>query len=299
MSDEGLAEKGSRAAAQEIGNQRSAQKRSASYRKAFEDTEFLNRDELRPVRLQLEMWKPDLIQREHGISSTIVVFGSARVVERPTAEIRLKALEEKLLQNPESQRLQRQVRAARRLLESSRYYEDARKLAHLISSDCQGPAGMCDFVIVTGGGPGIMEASNRGAYEAKAKSIGLNIVLPFEQEPNAYITPDLCFQFHYFATRKMHFLLRAKALVAFPGGYGTFDELFETLTLIQTKKIKPLPVLLYGRSYWERAIDFEFLADEGYISPEDTQLFRFVETPEESWQAIRDFYDLDANQRQD
>ncbi len=258
-----------------------AQELSPSYIKAFVDTEFLMREELRPVRLQLELWKADLTQREQGVLSTIVVFGGSRIYERPAAEARVRAVEAKLL------------------LDRCRYYDDARKLAALVSSECQRNGGFCDYVIVTGGGPGVMEAANRGAHDVGAKSIGLNIVLPFEQEPNRYITPELCFQFHYFAIRKMHFLMRAKALIAFPGGFGTFDELFETLTLIQTKKIKPLPVLLYGREFWERAVNFEFLADEGVISPEDTHLFQYVETPAEAWGIIRKFYEFDGGQRQD
>jgi len=277
----------------------SPQELSPSYVKAFEDREFLRREELRPVRLQLELWKPDLIQREEGILSTVVVFGGARILERKDGEARLRRAEEKARQSPGDARIARQLRAAKRLLEKSRYYDDARRLASLISGDCQRAGGICDFVIVTGGGPGVMEASNRGASDVGAKSIGLNIVLPFEQEPNRYITPELCFQFHYFAIRKMHFLMRAKALIAFPGGFGTLDELFETLTLIQTKKIKPLPVLLYGREFWENVIDFEYLADEGTISPEDTELFQYVETPEEAWKILHDFYELDGDKRQD
>ncbi len=277
----------------------SSQKHSPSYVKAFEDEAFLKREELRPVRLQLELWKPDLIQREQGILSTVVVFGSSRIVGGHEAEERLRRAEKKALDNPGDACLARKVRAARRLLAKSKFYDHARALASLISGDCQRGGGICDFVIVTGGGPGIMEASNRGASDVGAKSLGLNIVLPFEQEPNAYITPELCFQFHYFAIRKMHFLMRAKALVAFPGGYGTLDELFETLTLIQTKKIKPLPVILFGREFWKKLIDFELLADEGVISPEDTELVQFVETPEEAWKIIREFYELDGGKRQD
>ena len=277
----------------------SAQRLSPSYVKAFDDPEFLMREELRPVRLQLELWKADLTQREQGILSTIVVFGGARIYERPAAEARVRAVEAKLLLDPDNPRFKKQARAAHRLLDRCRYYDDARKLAGLVSAECQRNGGFCDYVIVTGGGPGVMEAANRGAHDVGAKSIGLNIVLPFEQEPNRYITPELCFQFHYFAIRKMHFLMRAKALIAFPGGFGTFDELFETLTLIQTKKIKPLPVLLYGREFWERAINFEFLADEGLIAAEDTHLFQYVETPAEAWGVIRKFYEFDGGQRQD
>jgi hypothetical protein len=270
----------------------SPQKGSPAYRIAFEDPSFLLRDELRPVRLQLELWKADLLQRDHQVRSTIVIFGSARIFEEAKARERLVLAEEKARQDPEDPFLKKQVDVARRLVEKSRYYDEARKLAALVSSTCQ-IDGHCDFVVVTGGGPGIMEAANRGAHDVGAKSVGLNIALPFEQKPNAYITPDLCFQFHYFAVRKMHFLMRAKALVAFPGGYGTLDELFETLTLIQTNKIQPLPVLLFGREFWERVIDFEYLSQEGTISPQDIELFRYVETAEEAWYALREFYRIE------
>ena len=267
------------------------QKESSSYRLAFEDSDFLHRDALRPVRLQLELWKADTIQREHGVRSTVVIFGGSRVLEDTEARERLEIAEAKSKQRPNDEYLSRQLSIARKVLEKSRYYEEARELGRLISARCQ-KQGACDFVIVTGGGPGIMEAANRGAHDAGAKSVGLNIVLPFEQEPNPYITPDLCFQFHYFAIRKMQFLIRAKALVFFPGGFGTLDELFESLTLIQTKKIQPLPVLLFGREYWERVIDLDCLADEGLISLEDTELITFVETADEAWAAICGFHGL-------
>jgi uncharacterized protein (TIGR00730 family) len=267
------------------------QKESSSYRLAFEDPDFLHRDALRPVRLQLELWKADTIQREHGVRSTVVIFGGSRILEDAEARERLEIAEAKSRERPGDEYLSRQLSIARKVLEKARYYEEARELGRLISVRCQ-KEGVCDFVIVTGGGPGIMEAANRGADDAGAKSVGLNIVLPFEQEPNRYITPDLCFQFHYFAIRKMQFLIRAKALVFFPGGFGTLDELFETLTLIQTKKIQPLPVLLFGREYWERVIDFDCLADEGLISVEDTELITFVETADEAWAAIYGFHGL-------
>jgi uncharacterized protein (TIGR00730 family) len=273
------------------------QKDSPSYRLAFEDPEFLKRDDLRPVRLLLELWKADTIQREHGIRSTVVIFGGSRILEAGEAREKLALAEEKLRQDPSSPYLAAQVEIARRILAKSKYYDEARQLAALISRNCQ-VSDTCDFVVVTGGGPGIMEAANRGAHDVGAKSIGLNIVLPFEQEPNRYITPDLCFQFHYFAIRKMQLLMRAKALVAFPGGYGTLDELFETLTLIQTKKIAPLPVLLFGKQFWEGIVNFEALAAEGVISPEDVDLFQFVDTAQEAWRVIRDFYEGSEDQHE-
>jgi len=266
--------------------------KSSSYLVAYEDIEFLNRDDLRPVRLQLELLKPELIMEEHKIVSTVVVFGSARLLSREEAEKNLADVEKKAAQNPDQPDRQKVLVRARRLVENSRYYEEAREFARLVSSSCQLDRGNCDFVVVTGGGPGIMEAANRGAHEAGAKSIGLNITLPFEQKPNPYITPDLCFQFHYFALRKMHFLLRAKALVVFPGGFGTLDEMFDTLTLIQTRKMKAIPVLLFGQSYWNQAFNFEFLVEQGTISPEDLQLVSFVETAAEAWQQIMEFYEL-------
>lgn len=267
----------------------SSQENSPSYLLAFEDSAFLRREELRPVRFQLELWKPEMLQNEAGIRSTVVVFGSARIRERKVAEEQLQRAKENARQDPDNPLLARRVNTARRLLDKSRFYSEAREFAALMSRSCQ-IDGRCEYVVVTGGGPGIMEAANRGAFDVGAKSIGLNISLPFEQEPNHYITPQLSFQFHYFALRKMHFLMRAKALVVFPGGFGTFDELFVTLTLIQTGKVEPLPVLLYNRAFWERAIDFAFLAEEGTISPEDLDLIEFVETPEEAWKAIQNFY---------
>ena len=237
------------------------QTRSPSYRLAYTDEDFLLRDELRPVRLQLELLKPDLLQQEYGIHSTVVIFGSARIPDKKTATERLQAAEKLARAAPSDPALARKVKIANRILCNERYYDEARKLARLITEDSK----QCELVVITGGGPGIMEAANRGASDAGGKSIGLNIVLPFEQQPNAFITPELCFQFHYFAIRKMHFLKRARALVACPGGFGTLDELFETLTLIQTHKIKPVPVLLMGREYWQRIINFDVLVEEGTI----------------------------------
>ena len=265
------------------------QTRSPSYRLAYNDKDFLLRDELRPVRLQLELLKPELLQQENGIHSTVVVFGSTRIPDGETAKQRLQQAEQRAAAKPDDVDLARQLRIAQRVLAKSHYYEEARELGRLITADSQEP-GRCELVVITGGGPGIMEAANRGAHDAGGKSIGLNIVLPMEQCPNPYITPELSFQFHYFAVRKMHFLIRAKALIAFPGGFGTLDELFETLTLIQTKKIKPLPVLLFGREYWQRIIDFEALVEEGTIAPQDLGLFQYVESAQQARETIQAFY---------
>ena len=254
---------------------------SPSYRLSYTDQDFLMRDELRPVRLQLELMKPELIQQEHGIEATVVIFGGSRVVEEKVARKKLEEAEKNLEGNPESAVFKKQVRIAGRLLAKAHYYEEGRKLGKILSQRCHARSG-CKLVVITGGGPGIMEAANRGAHEAEAKTVGLNIVLPHEQSPNPYITPELSFQFHYFSVRKMHFLMRAQALIAFPGGYGTMDELFETLTLIQTKKIKPLPVLLFGKEFWDKLVNFDFLVEEGVISPEDLDIFRFVESAEEA-----------------
>jgi uncharacterized protein (TIGR00730 family) len=256
--------------------------RSTSYRLAFQDPEFLLQDALRPVRLQLELLKPELILQEQHIESTVVVFGSARITDPETAEARLASARNKYDQSSDDPLLAQKVALARRVLENSRYYQEARKLGHLISSN----TGKDKMVVITGGGPGIMEAANRGAHDAGMPSIGMNIVLPHEQMPNPYITPDLNFRFHYFAIRKMHLLMRAKSLVAFPGGFGTLDELFETLTLIQTGKVKPIPVLLFGKAFWERVINFKVLVEEGTISARDLELFVYVETAEEAWELI-------------
>jgi len=268
----------------------SPQTKSASYKLAFDDPEFLLRDELRAVRLQLEIMKPEIIQQEQGINATVVIFGGARIPDPETAAKRLQEIEMQAKREPLSDMASLRVSRARRVMAKANYYEEARELARLITASCINDDD-CDLVVATGGGPGIMEAANRGAHEAGGKSIGLNIVLPHEQAPNEYITPELCFQFHYFAMRKMHFLMRASALVAFPGGYGTMDELFETLTLIQTRKIKPLPVILFGREFWNKAIDFDFLVHEGVIAPEDKDLFYVLEKAQDAWQIIREFYD--------
>jgi uncharacterized protein (TIGR00730 family) len=259
-----------------------AQSQSPSYRLAFQDPDFLLRDELRPVRLQLELLKPELILQEHHIESTIAIFGSARIPEPEAAREAVQAARAELQRDAGNPRLQRNLQIAERRQANSRYYEEARTLGRLIAAHSD----QHRFVVMTGGGPGIMEAANRGAHDVGTLNVGMNIVLPHEQQPNPYITPDLRFQFHYFAIRKMHLVMRAKALVAFPGGFGTLDELFETLTLIQTHKIKPIPVLLFGRKFWERVILFEALLEEGTIAPEDLNLFRYVDSAEEAWKII-------------
>jgi uncharacterized protein (TIGR00730 family) len=257
----------------------------SSYIPADRDPEFLQREELRSIRIGLELLKPELIQREQGIQSTIVVFGSARLQESAAAKHALHMAEEEAARAPNDPTHQQKVAIARRQLALSKYYNVAREFSRLVSSTCQ-IDGRCDYVIVTGGGPGIMEAANRGADDVKAKSIGLNITLPHEQRPNPYITPELCFQFRYFAMRKMHFLLRAKALVAFPGGFGTLDELFETLTLLQTGKTENVMVVLVGRDFWERLINWQWLVENGLIKQDDLQLFHYAETAQEAWDLI-------------
>ena len=262
-----------------------AQPPSSSYIPADKDTEFLQRDELRSVRIGLELLKPELIQREEGIRSTVVVFGSARLQEPSAAQHALQTAEEEAARSPHDPGTQQNVAIARRQLALSKYYNVAREFGRLVSSTCQ-VRGRCDYVVVTGGGPGIMEAANRGAADVQAKSMGLNITLPHEQHPNPYITPTLSFQFRYFAIRKMHFLIRAKALVAFPGGFGTLDELFETLTLLQTGKTDSVIVVLVGRDFWERLINWNWLVENGLISQADLSLFHYAETAQEVWDLI-------------
>ena len=259
---------------------------SPSYRLAFDDEDFLLREELRPVRLLLELSKPEMIMTAQQIHHTVVMFGSARTLSQQQAEALVQVAEQSLQQDPHNCQLQRLLAQAKRNQRQAQNYEIARELARMITEHCE-REDTVPIHVVTGGGPGIMEAANRGAHEAGGRSIGLNIVLPREQEPNPYITPELCFRFHYFAMRKMHFLMRARVLVAFPGGFGTLDELFETLTLIQTGKIKPLPVLMFDRAYWQRLINWELLIEEGMISPEDLALFTYVDSVEEAWEIIR------------
>ncbi len=262
---------------------------SPSYLLAELDTSFLQRAELRPVRMQLELLKPELLLSEAHIDSTIVVFGGTQVVEPAEARRRWKRAKDRLKDSPNDAQRQRDVARAERIVEKSPYYDAAREFARIVSSACQ-LDGRCDYVIVTGGGPGLMEAANRGAFDVGAKTIGLNITLPAEQVPNPYITPGLCMQFHYFALRKMHFLLRAKALVVFPGGFGTIDELFEVLTLRQTQRMQEIPVILFGQDYWRRVIDFQFLADEGVIADAHLDLVQYAETPEQAWDIITRFH---------
>ena len=260
----------------------SLQSLSPSYKLAYQDEDFLLRDELRPVRLQLELLKPELVQQEHNIETTVVIYGSARIPDPERARDDLERIEKEAREAGDTPDVRAKMARARNAVKRSRYYEEARKLAHLISANTEEDK----LVVVTGGGPGIMEAANRGAYESGCQSIGMNIVLPFEQRPNPYVTPELSFQFHYFAIRKMHLLMRAKSLVAFPGGFGTMDELFETLTLIQTRKIKPIPVLLFGKDFWKKIINFNALVEEGVVAEKDLKIFQFVETAEDAWEII-------------
>ncbi len=267
---------------------------SPSYRLPEEDTDFMKRPALRPVRLQLELLKPEILLEEHGIRSTIVVFGGTQIIESHEAQKRVQSLQQALREAPHNAGLQRSLERAERILAKSHYYDAAREFARIVCSACRHD-GQGDFVITTGGGPGIMEAANRGAHDAGSRSIGLNITLPHEQLPNPYITPELCFQFHYFALRKMHFLLRAKALVIFPGGFGTLDELFDALTLRQTNRMQEIPIVLYGRSYWREIIHFERLADEGVIADEHLDLITYADSPREAWEAIAGFCGIDPD----
>lgn len=255
----------------------------SAYRLAFTDTEFLLREELRPVRMQLELLKPEMVQQEMGITSTIVIYGSARIKPPELARELLAAAQA----SDDAQAIKR----AETALAMSHFYEEARRFAAIATERSR--ALETPIYVVTGGGPGIMEAGNRGAFDVGGKSIGLNIVLPHEQAPNPYITPELCFQFHYFALRKMHFLMRSIALVCFPGGFGTLDELFETMTLVQTGKSRGLPILLFGRAFWEKLLNFQHLVDTGMINERDLNLFRFVETAEEAWAALSEHYGFD------
>jgi len=265
-------------------------KRSPAYRIAYMDLDFLNTDELRPNRLQLELLKPEMILQRSRIKSTIVVFGGTRITEPSVARANVHKIEKRLGREPDNRALLRELAIAKAMLEKSHYYDEAREFTRLVSLECQA-SNHHEYVIVTGGGPGIMEAANRGAYDAGAKSIGMNITLPLEQEPNPYISPELCMQFHYFAIRKMHFMLRAKALVAFPGGYGTLDELFEALTLVQTQKMEPLPIVLFGEKYWKKVIDFDYLMREGTIAEEDMHLFVYADRARDAWNYIKYFYE--------
>ena len=262
---------------------------SPSYVPAVEDVDFLDGDDARGVRLQLDYLKPDRLLKQHGVKHTIVVFGSTRIVEPSAAQEKVEKTREAVRLKPDDKELQRRLKVAQRILEKSHYYTVAREFATLVAKAGNGPLDS-RLVVMTGGGPGMMEAANRGANDMGGKTIGLNITLPHEQYPNPYVSPELCFQFHYFSLRKMHFVLRARALVAFPGGYGTFDELFETLTLIQTRKIKPIPIVLVGESYWRQAFNIDFLVDEGVIDIEDRDLFWFAESAEDIWSGLQSWY---------
>ncbi len=255
-----------------------------AYRLAFADPEFLLRRETRGIRFQLEMLKPDLAQHELGVENTIVVFGSARFREPAEAQRQLDAAQ--------ASGDTAAIRRAEALLRNAHYYDKARAFARLVADYSLSCRNEDQLYIATGGGPGIMEAANRGAHDRGALNVGLNILLPHEQAPNPYISPELCFKFHYFALRKMHFLMRAKALVAFPGGFGTLDELFEVMTLVQCKKAKPVPIFLFGSDYWKRLINFEVLVEEGAISPDDLHLFEYVDEPAQAWEGIKRFYNL-------
>jgi len=260
-----------------------------AYRLAEEDVEFLVQDNLRPLRLQLELLKPEHELRKQGISSTVVVFGSARIISPEEARVRLSDVKERIASGRAGSQGPRELSVSRRQSAQANYYDEARRFAHMISSRFQQEKRK-DFVVVTGGGPGIMEAANRGAFEAGARSIGLNITLPFEQRPNPFISPELAFRFHYYALRKMHFLLRARAMVAFPGGYGTLDELFEVLTLVQTGKMKRIPIVLLGKRFWHEAVGFDYLAAEGFIQEKDLELITCVDKAEEIVEILEDFY---------
>ena len=263
---------------------------SPSYVPAIEDVEFLDSETARGIRLQLDYLKPERLLQAHGIQHTIVVFGSTRIIESVAAQRKVDQLRVASNIRPDDSNLHRRLRIAERILAKSHYYETAREFSRLVADAGGGPADS-RLVVMTGGGPGMMEAANRGAHDAGQETVGLNITLPHEQYPNPYITPDLCFRFHYFALRKMHFMMRAKALVAFPGGYGTLDELFETLTLIQTRKIKPVPVVLVGEQYWRKAVDIDFLVEEGVVDDEDRDLFWYAETAQDIWEGLLCWYE--------
>jgi uncharacterized protein (TIGR00730 family) len=264
------------------------QSQSTAYQLAYADDDFIQTDEMRGVRLLLELSKPEITLREHNIHHTIVLFGSARIPSPEQADKHMRDVLERLTLRPDDTTLREAKRQAEKQQQRTRYYREARALAEKITREsCS--HNLPRLHIVTGGGSGIMEAANRGASDAGGESIGLNITLPAEQKPNAYITPALCFQFHYFAVRKMHFLMRAQALIIFPGGFGTLDELFDALTLVQTGKIDALPIIAFDRQYWERLLNFDLLVEEGMISAADRQLIQFVDSADEAWHIIRDF----------
>ena len=262
---------------------------SPSYSLAQDDKLLLTQEEMRGVRMLLELGKPEIALQADNIKSTVIVFGGTQIVDRAAAERRISEARRAAQAAPADQALAREVKRAEQLLSMCHYYDDARTFARIVSIDnqCEDER---DYVVITGGGPGIMEAANRGAFDVGCKSIGLNIKLPAEQQPNPFITPELCFQFKYFALRKFHFILRAAAVVLFPGGFGTLDEMFETLTLRQTHRMQPVPIILYGRDYWSKVINFQALADSGVIADHHLDLFSYAETPEDAWQQILDFH---------
>ena len=261
-------------------------RQSPSYRLAEQDADFIARADIRGPRLEIEYLKADTILAEQHVDHTIVVYGGTRIPEPAVARRNVEALRAAAHADPDNADVRSRLLTAERVLAKSHYYDAAREFGRLVGS-----AGRSRVVIMTGGGPGLMEAANRGAFDVGAKSVGLNIDLPHEQYPNPYVTPELCFRFHYFALRKLHLLLRARALVAFPGGYGTLDEMFEVITLIQTRKIRPIPVVLVGEHFWRRAVDFDYLVEEGVIAPEDRELFWFAETAQEIWSGILRWYE--------
>lgn len=266
---------------------------SPSYRQADQDVDFLNQDDLRSFRLQVDFLKAEQLLQENKVKHSIVVFGGTRIKEPGEAKRKVEALKTVLASKPDDAALRRKLAIAERIYAKSGFYNIAREFGKLVGQSGRGSVD-CQCVVMTGGGPGLMEAANRGAFDAGAMTVGLNINLPHEQFPNPYITPDLCFRFHYFAIRKLHFLLRAKALVVFPGGYGTFDELFETLTLMQTRKIQQVPVILVGECFWKEAFNIEFLIDEGVVDAEDRNLFWYAETADDIWQGIIDWYNING-----
>jgi uncharacterized protein (TIGR00730 family) len=275
----------------EVAANRMAILQSPSYKLAELDIEFLGRKENRPLRMQLELLKTETLLREHQIDATVVVFGGTQIMPREQAEAVLREAKHNAERSPGDAKLARALERAKRIVAKSHFYDEAREFSRLVST-AKKTDGRPTLVVMTGGGPGVMEAANRGAFEVGANSVGLNIDLPHEQEPNPYITPDLCFQFHYFAMRKFHFVLRAAALVVFPGGFGTLDELFDCLCLRQTRRMQQIPVILYSREYWDGVINFRRLADEGVIDDEDLKLIDYAETPQQAWDIIANFHGL-------
>lgn len=260
---------------------------NTSYLRAYEDIDLLNQPALRSVRLQLEVLKPELYLLAKDINEAIVCFGSARVRPEKEAKARVAQAKKNLAKNPKNKKLQQELATAQGLLSLSKYYDMGRELGKLIVTKSKKR-----FAVMTGGGPGLMEAANRGAYENGGISIGMNITLPHEQEPNPYITPNMAFLFHYFSVRKMHLVMRAKAVVVLPGGFGTFDEMFELLTLVQTRKTERIPIILVGKEFWNKVINVKALADYGVINPEDPHVYKIVDTAEEAWDIIAKFYKI-------